>query len=115
MTRVIVSVQIAYGSDLQKTMSIMSKVAEEYIWVLKSPAPFVTIEGFVDNRLKLNLRCYIGLIENRLRTVTALHEAIIQKFKEAGIVVPAPQQDLNLTSGQALDIRLKQDDKKLEP
>jgi potassium efflux system protein len=112
MTRVIVSVQIAYGSDLQKTMSIMSKAAEEHIWVLKSPAPFVTIEGFIDNKLKLNLRCYIGLIEHRLQTVTDLHEAIIRKFNEAGIVIPAPQRDLNLNTGQALDIRLKQDDEK---
>jgi potassium efflux system protein len=115
ITRVMVYVQIAYGSDIQKTMSIMSKAAEENAWVLKSPAPFVTIEGFVDNRLKLNLRCYIGLIEHRLQTITALHEEIIRKFNEAGIVVPAPQRDLNLNTGQALDIPLKHEDKKLEP
>ena len=115
MTRVMVYVQIAYGSDIQKTMSIMSKAAEENAWVLKSPAPFVTIEGFVDNRLKLNLRCYIGLIEHRLRTVTALHEEIIQKFNEAGIIVPAPQRALNLNPGQTLDVRQKQDDDKPGP
>jgi potassium efflux system protein len=115
VTRVMVYVQIAYGSDIQKTMSIMSKAAEENAWVLKSPAPFVTIDGFVDNRLKLNLRCYIGLIEHRLRTVTALHEEIIRKFKEEGIVVPAPQRDLNLTSGQVLDIPPMHEEKKLEP
>jgi potassium efflux system protein len=115
MTRIMVYVQVAYGSDIQKTMSIMSNAAEENACVLKNPTPFVTIEGFVDNRLKLNLRCYIGLIENRLRTVTALHEAIIQKFKEAGIVVPAPQQDLNLNTGQALDIHSKQGDEKPGP
>ena len=115
MTRVMVYVQIAYGSDIQKTMSIMSKAAEENAWVLKSPAPFVTIEGFVDNRLKLNLRCYIGLIEHRLRTVTALHEEIIQKFNEAGIIVPAPQRALNLNPVQTLDVRLKQDDDKPGP
>jgi len=115
MTRVIVSVQVAYGIDLQKTMSTMSKAAEEHARVLKSPAPFVTIEGFVDNKLKLNLRCYIGLIEHRLQTITALHEEIIRKFNEAGIVIPAPQRDLNLNTGQALDIPLKHEDKKLEP
>ena len=110
MTRIMVYIQVTYGSDIQKTMSIMSNAAEENACVLKNPAPFVTIEGFADNRLKLNLRCYIGLIEDRLRTVTALHEVIIQKFKEAGIVVPAPQQDLNLNTGQALDIHPKQGD-----
>jgi len=115
MTRVMVYVQIAYGSDIQKTMSIMSKAAEENAWVLKNPAPFVTIEGFVDNRLKLNLRCYIGLIEHRLRTITALHEEIIQKFNEAGIIVPAPQRALNLNPGQTLDVRQKQDDDKPGP
>ncbi len=115
MTRIMVYVQIAYGSDIQKTMSIMSNAARENSWVLKNPAPFVTIEGFVDNRLKLNLRCYIGLIEHRLRTITALHEEIIRKFNEEGIVVPAPQRDLHIDTGQALDISPKPEDKKLEP
>jgi potassium efflux system protein len=90
ITRVMVSVPVAYGSDLQKTMSIMSKAAEEHARVLKSPAPIVTCEGFVDNKLKLNLGCYIGLIEHRLQTITDLNEAIIRKFNEAGIVIPVP-------------------------
>jgi potassium efflux system protein len=114
MTRIMVYIEIAYGSDIQKTMSIMSNAAKENAWVLKNPAPFVTIEGFVDNKLKLNLRCYIGLIEHRLQTITALHEEIIRKFNEVGIVIPAPQRDLNLNTGQALDIPLKHEDKKLE-
>ena len=115
ITRVTVSVEITYGSDIQKAMSLMSQTAEENKWVLKSPAPFVTIEGFVDNRLKLILRCYIDLIEHRLQTITALHEGIARKFNEAGIIIPAPQRDLYLNTPKTLDVRLKQDDKKPEP
>jgi len=90
ITHVMVSVPVAYGSDLQKTMSIMSQTAEENQRVLKNPAPIVTCEGFVDNRLRINLGCYIGSIDHRLRTISELHEEIIRKFNEAGIVVPAP-------------------------
>jgi len=61
------------------------------------------------------LRCYIGLIEHRLQTITALHEEIIRKFNEVGIVIPAPQQDLHIDTGQALDIHLKQGDEKPGP
>ena len=90
ITRVMVSIPVAYGSDLQKTMSIMSQTAEENQRVLKNPAPIVTCEGFVDNRLRINLGCYVGSIDHRLRTTSDLHEEIIRKFNEAGIVVPAP-------------------------
>jgi len=115
ITRVTVSVEIAYGSDIQKAMSLMSQAAEENKWVLKSPAPFVTIEGFVDNRLKLILRCYIDLIEHRLQTITALHEGIARKFNEAGIIIPAPRKDLYLNTPKTLDVRLRQDDDKPGP
>jgi len=68
----------------------MSQTAEEHARVLKNPAPIVTCEGFVDNYLRINLGCYIGLIEHRLQTITDLNEAIIRKFNEAGIVIPVP-------------------------
>ena len=111
ITRIMIFIHVAYESDLQKTMSIMSKAAEEDARVLQKPAPFVTIENFVGNTLRINLRCYVGLIEHRLRTITDLHKEIIRKFNEAGIVIPVPQQDLHLNTSKALDIRLKQDDK----
>ncbi len=111
ITRIIISLQVPYGSDLKKTMSIMSKVAVENEQILESPVPHVTIEGFVDNNLKLNLHCYTSSIQHRLQAITSLHEKIIQKFKEEGIVVSSPQRDLQLSTSKALQISLKQDGK----
>jgi potassium efflux system protein len=75
--------------------------------VLTDPSPFVTFEGFGDNALILNLRCYTGAIDYLLSTTSALHEAINRKFNEASIVIAFPQRDVHLDTSQPLDIRIR--------
>ena len=43
-------------------------------------------------------------------TITALHEAINQKFNDAGLVIAFPQRDVHLDTSQPLDIRIRRDD-----
>ena len=40
-------------------------------------------------------------------TMTALHEAINQKFNDAGLVISFPQRDVHLDTSQPLDIRIR--------
>jgi potassium efflux system protein len=105
--RILVSVGIAYGSDVQKAMSLMTQAAVENERVLTDPSPFVTFEGFGDNALTLNLRCYTGAIDYLLSTTSALHEAINSKFNEASIVIAFPQRDVHFDTSQPLDIRIR--------
>jgi potassium efflux system protein len=106
-TRILVPVGVAYGSDVQKAMSLMAEAAVENERILTDPSPFVTFEGFGDNALTLNLRCYIGSIEYRLTTTSALHEAINRKFNDAGIVIAFPQRDVHFDTSHPLDIRIR--------
>jgi potassium efflux system protein len=109
VNRLMIHVGVAYGSDVTQAMSLMLEAADENENVLKEPNPMATFEAFGDNTLNLVLRAYLGNMDNRLSTITALHEAINRKFSEAGINIAFPQRDLHLDTSRPLDIRLFQD------
>ena len=49
-----------------------------------------------DNALGLELRVYLPSIEHRLTVQTALHNAIYEKFRDAGIEIAFPRRDVHL-------------------
>ena len=109
ITRIIITVGIAYGSDVEKAMELMKEAAQENPKVLKEPAPLVTFEEFGDNALTMLLRAYLGSVDIRLSTTTELHKAINEKFARAGIVIAYPQRDIHLDNARPLEIVLRQD------
>jgi potassium-dependent mechanosensitive channel len=106
INRVIITVGVAYGSDVNQAMALMLEAARENENVLEDPSPVATFEAFGDNALTLLLRTYLGAMENRLATITGLHEAINRKFNKAGINIAFPQRDLHLDTNSPLDIRI---------
>jgi len=108
-TRLRIPVGIAYDSDVKKAMALMNEAAEENNAVLDDPEPSVVFEAFGDSTLQLMLRCFVGLQDDRMPAMTALHEAINQKFHEAGIVMAFPQRDVHLNTSQPLDVRIRPD------
>jgi potassium efflux system protein len=101
VTRVLITVGVAYGSDVDRAMALLREVARENQRVLEEPMPLVTFEQFGDSSLSLNLRAYVGALSERLPAITELHGAIDQKFRAAGIVIAFPQRDVHLRSGDA--------------
>jgi potassium efflux system protein len=106
MTRIVIVVGAAYGSDVDKAHELMREAAEENENVLDDPKPVVSFEGFGDNSLTLLLRAYIDDLDLRVPTITALHKAINQKFNEAGIVIAFPQRDLHLDTNGPLHVTI---------
>jgi len=109
-TRIKVAVGVAYGSDVQKAMQLMDQAARENPSVLADPSPSVIFTEFGDNALSLTLRCFVGSQNDRMPTITALHEAINDKFNDAGLCISFPQRDVHLDTTRPLDIRIRRDD-----
>ncbi len=115
ITRVIVSVGVAYGSDVEKAMDLMVEAAQEQECVLEDPEPRVTFEEFGDSALILRVRAYLPSIDYRITTISGLHKAINQKFNEAGISIAFPQMDVHFDTSQPIaltreEAKLKMDD-----
>jgi potassium efflux system protein len=55
----------------------------------------------------LLLRCFVGTAELRYATISALNEAVNEKFNAAGITVAFPQRDLHLDTIRPLQVELR--------
>lgn len=104
--RIVLPVGVAYGSDVAVAMQLMRQAAEQHSLVLNEPKPVVTFDSFGDNALQLNLRCFIGSLDDRVRVRSALHLAIDQAFREAGITMAFPQRDVHLDTVAPLSVRI---------
>jgi potassium efflux system protein len=107
VTRLVVVVGVAYGSDVDKAHALMREAAEENKQVLDDPAPIVSFEGFGDNSLTLLLRAFIDDLDYRVPTITALHKSINRKFEAAGITIAFPQRDLHLDTNGPLRVSIE--------
>jgi potassium efflux system protein len=106
INRIVISVGVAYGSDVAKALCLLLEAASENPQVLDEPKSSASFEAFGDNALTLLLRCYLGSTDDRVPTTTALHQAINDKFAAAAISIAFPQRDLHLDTSKPLDIRL---------
>jgi potassium efflux system protein len=106
ITRIVIPVGIAYGSDVALAIKLVQKAADEHERVLEEPPVLVTFENFGDNSLTIMLRCYIGSMDYRVPTISELNESINSKFEEAGIVIAFPQRDIHLDTSRPLDVRI---------
>ena len=109
MTRLMVPIGVAYGSDVMLAMKLAEEAAREHPEVLDDPAPFIIFEGFGDNSLQLGLRVYLPSLEHRLTTKSEINAAINASYEEAGIVIAYPQRDVHLDTRRPLDIRMVQE------
>ncbi|MDD2466706.1 MAG: mechanosensitive ion channel [Desulfobulbus sp.] len=112
--RILLPVGVAYGSDVAKAMQLMRQAAENHPLVLKDPKPMVTFDSFGDNALLLNLRCFIGSVDDRVRVRSNLHLAIDEAFRTAGISMAFPQRDVHLDTTTPLAVHLMRREEKEE-
>ena len=90
--RIIVSVNIAYESDLDQVRDLMVAAAKAQDQVLAIPAPTVLFAEFGDWYLKFNLICFVDDIEFAERTRSDINFDVLRRMREAGlrIAYPAP-------------------------
>jgi potassium efflux system protein len=105
--RIQITVGVAYGTDTAVARSLLVETAVEHPRVLEDPMPMATFEAFGDSCLNLQLRCFLPSLENRLVTLTELHEAIDRKFKANGLEIAFPQRDIHIRSMTTAPIAVK--------
>jgi potassium-dependent mechanosensitive channel len=101
VTRLMLKVGIAYGSDVAKAQQLMLDAVSANPQVLSSPSPSVLFLGFGDSALEFEIRAFVGRIEHRLQTQHELYMALDAALRQAGIEIPFPQRDLHLRHSDA--------------
>lgn len=106
VTRRILQVGVAYGTDMDEAMAIVREVANEHPLVLADPESVTTFDEFGDNSLLISLRFFLDQLEQRLVVASEMRSEINRRFNEAGIVVAFPQRDIHFDAGQPLEIKM---------
>jgi len=108
MRRISISVNVAYGTDPDRVIEILIGVARKHPAVLAGPAPLAVFDRFSDSALNFTLLCW-SIVDRFFVARSELTIAINNAFKEAGIEIPFPQQDVHVhwpesgTSGDSAD------------
>ena len=106
ITRIVISVGIAYGSDVTQAIKLVQDAAAEHERVLEDPPVTVSFEAFGDSSLTIMLRCFVGSMDYWRQTTSELHQSINDKFEAADIVIAFPQRDIHLSTSEPLNVRI---------
>ncbi|MBD2784754.1 mechanosensitive channel MscK [Xenorhabdus sp. DI] len=100
ITRIIIKVGVAYGSDLNKVREILLQAASENTRVMSEPGPQVYFMNFGASTLDHELRLYVRELGDRSRTVDEVNRSIDKLCRENGINIAFNQLEVYLHNGQ---------------
>ncbi len=96
--RAIISVGVAYGSDVQLVKKVLESVLEDNVRVLEHPQNRVLFMNFGDSSLDFELHFMIMPRDSldRRQIESDLRFKIDELFREHNITIPFPQRDINI-------------------
>ncbi len=94
--RIRVPVGVSYGSDPELVREILLKCANDHPFIVRYPEPFVVWQEFGASSMDFEIRAFLSDISKGIQVRTDLRYAIFKAFKEKGIEIPFPQQDIHI-------------------
>jgi potassium efflux system protein len=99
--RFTIPVSIAYDGDPDAVKELLLQIAEEHPQVLKEPAANVFFIAFGESSLNLELRGFVGNVNQAFGVRSDLHFEIFRRFRAAGVEIPFPQRDIHIRTAPA--------------
>ncbi|MCA8952868.1 MAG: mechanosensitive ion channel, partial [Planctomycetes bacterium] len=96
VTRLIIPVGVAYGSDTDLAHELLMKAAKDNELILTDPTPVALFRGFGDSSLDFQLWVYLPNRDVWRQVIDGLHTAIDKAFRAAGIEIAFPQRDIHV-------------------
>ena len=96
-TRTEVSLSVAYGTDIEKAMSIIREILSKDRNVLKSPPFKILFENFGKSSIELTAQFFVDIKENIERDVkSSIRQKILAAFNSENIIIPLQQAENRL-------------------
>ena len=92
--KIMIRVDTAYGSPVEKVMSVLKEAAYSHPNVLKSKAlePVVRFADFGESALSFKTFIWIDDLDNRHTDASDFRIEVERRFRAEGIKIPFPQQ-----------------------
>jgi small-conductance mechanosensitive channel len=94
--RLKISVQAAYGSDVDEVEKALLSAADNEPLVCESPKPTVRFRSFGDSGLDFWLLVWVDDAARREELAHILNKKVYRAFAEHGIQIPFPQRDVHI-------------------
>ena len=106
--RTSVEVGVVYGSPVVTVTQLLRRAVLETGRVSKDPPPIILFKDFGNSALVFEVHFWIHMrtMMDRLQVESSIRYQIEQLFKEEGIVVAFPQQDVHLDTSSPLSVRV---------
>jgi len=101
--RIRTAVGVAYGSDIDEVVAVLTDIAESHPRTLPDPEPRVRFRTFGDSGLDFELLCWIERPVDRGLVLHELNSEIYRGFAAHGITIPFPQRDLHIMESPRTD------------
>ena len=98
VTRFVIPVGISYGCDPTAAQQILLRLAKQHPTVMDEPAPSAVFTSFGASTLDMELRAFLPTRDTYPTVIHELNVGIEREFREAGIEIAFPQQDLHIRS-----------------
>ncbi|MEC7694140.1 MAG: mechanosensitive ion channel domain-containing protein [Bacteroidota bacterium] len=96
--RIRVNVGVAYGSDVDLVMRLLSEAMSERPEVRSTPQPAVFFQEFADSSLNFSVMGWLDDPWDRMGIQSRVRTAIDAKFRAHGVTIPFPQRDLHIVT-----------------
>ena len=94
--RLRVSVGVAYASEVPEVMKVLDGVGRDMDWAIPDRPPVVVFRDFGTSAMQFELSVWTEDPWQALLHRSAMHLAIWERFKDAGITIAYPQIDVHL-------------------
>ena len=112
VTRVVIRLGVAYGSDLDKVKEVLLQAAHEHPKVMQDPAPSVFFTTFGASTLDHELRLYVRELRDRSYAVDELNRSIDRLCRENNIDIAFNQLEVHLRNEKGDEVtEVKRDNK----
>lgn len=98
VTRLVFTVRVPYGVDLDQARSILQRAVVEHPLVPREPASGVALNDFGENSVNFTVFLYAAQPDHRGVIQEEVLTRIYRDFHNAGITMPYPQRELHLKS-----------------
>ena len=96
ITRLVIPIGVAYGSDINKVENLLYRIANSNEHVMKEPAPWVLFKQFGASSLDFELRVFVPRTDLRLEAAHQINSCINDIFNKEGIEIAFPQLDVHI-------------------
>ena len=96
VTRVVIPVNIAYGSDIDLAHKIMVETIKSMPQILTEPEPSVLLIGFGENSLNYSIRIFVAELSYRMLVINELHVRLEKALREKKIELSLPPREIYL-------------------